>query len=41
MAHMTIQDVGKSENTMAKYIIMRCDSLRWYIKTFMYMLVQY
>jgi len=41
MAHIIIMDVGNSENTLAKYIVRRCEALRLYIKTFMYMLVQY
>ena len=40
MEHITVQDVWKSENTLAKFKIRRCEASRLYIKTFMYLLVQ-
>jgi hypothetical protein len=39
MAHIKTQDVEKSENTVANFKIGGCETLRLYIKIFMYMQV--
>jgi len=36
MTRITVQDVAKSENTLANFKIRGCEILNLYIKTFMY-----